>query len=311
MQLQENDHPLYREVNAVLRTIVTRSRALPPWFKAWLRLGSQSTEEERLAVYQAVRAAGSVPAEAGFFLVAWMLTILTHKQAEKELGPSEAEIEFIRKRFGLDEEVPDAHDDLPAEYFEAMQQVHESWGRLYLETIHAHGESDLGHLFAEDRKRFEKQFEIGRRFFHGSESEDADEDDDWLDRLHGAVSSCVVAHGPMGHLRLNYRKQAGHWEVKVYPTAVELMGGAQDGEVVTPSFQLDLEQLRGMFESVAALVSNTLGGDCPEGPNVSIQGVFGGREVCMQLLACAAKNEKPGLKLDARRQYPQVDWPGC
>jgi len=36
------------------------------WHEAWSRLGPESSEEERLAVYHAVRDAGSVPEDAAF-----------------------------------------------------------------------------------------------------------------------------------------------------------------------------------------------------------------------------------------------------
>ena len=34
-------------------------------------MSPDTTEEDRLAVYQAIRRAGSLPPEAGFYLVAW------------------------------------------------------------------------------------------------------------------------------------------------------------------------------------------------------------------------------------------------
>ena len=40
--------------------------------------------EERLAVYRAVRDASSVPSEAGFFLIAWMLDVLRTRVQRKD-----------------------------------------------------------------------------------------------------------------------------------------------------------------------------------------------------------------------------------
>jgi hypothetical protein len=59
---QKDDHPLYAAINAKLAEVAAASPTPPAWYKAWASLGPQSTKEERLAVYQAVRAAGSVPA---------------------------------------------------------------------------------------------------------------------------------------------------------------------------------------------------------------------------------------------------------
>jgi hypothetical protein len=66
----ENDHPLHAGINTKLAEIAASAPTPPSWYDAWSRLGPQSTERERPAVYRAVRDAGTVPEEAGFFLFA-------------------------------------------------------------------------------------------------------------------------------------------------------------------------------------------------------------------------------------------------
>jgi hypothetical protein len=99
----------------------------------------------------------------------------------------------------------------------------------------------------------------------------------------------------------------GFWEVWIYPTPVELVGGAHDGEVVVAGFHLDLEQLRLQFDSVVAFGWNALGLNWPEGPHVAIEGVFQGREVYLQVLAFPPEGEESGLKLDATRRRRRDD----
>jgi hypothetical protein len=90
--------------------------------------------------------------------------------------------------------------------------------------------------------------------------------------------------------------------VWIYPTPVELVGGRHDGEVVAPGFTLHLEELRACFQSVADFRWNALGLNYPEGPQVSVEGVFRGREVYLQVLAYAPEGEEPGLKVNATRR---------
>src|SRR4051794_34289561 len=73
---QDND-PLLGRIDDVLARIVAESAASLGWQEAWSRLGPKSTGEERLAVYRAIRDAGSLPEEAGFYLVSWQLDALT------------------------------------------------------------------------------------------------------------------------------------------------------------------------------------------------------------------------------------------
>ncbi|MEK6235342.1 MAG: hypothetical protein N2C14_11595 [Planctomycetales bacterium] len=56
-----DDFPLYAAINAKLTQIVESSPAPPVWHDAWMRLRTNTPEEERLRVYQAVRDSGCLP----------------------------------------------------------------------------------------------------------------------------------------------------------------------------------------------------------------------------------------------------------
>jgi len=194
--------------------------------------------------------------------------------------------------------VPADADDVPAEYREAMQQSHDAWDALYAVTLDEFGEPEIARLFRTDPEQFDQRYEDGRQFFHGP----GNEEDDWLGELLDTVAACVAADSPMGPLGLRYREEEGFWEIWIYPTPVELVGGRHDGEVVVPGFSLDLEQLRGEFDSIAALGWNSLGLNLPEGPYIFAEGLFQGHEVYLQVLAYAPEGEEPGLKVDASRR---------
>ncbi len=72
----EDDVPLHAAINAKLAEIAAESPSPPSWYEDWSHLGSHATDEERLNVYKLVRDGGSVPSEAGFFLVAWVVDIM-------------------------------------------------------------------------------------------------------------------------------------------------------------------------------------------------------------------------------------------
>ena len=297
----KNDHPLHAAINAKLAEIAAVSPTPPRWYEAWTRLGSKSTDTERLAVYRAVREAGSVPEEAGFFLVAWMLDVMMDERAEEGLRASDERLEAVRQQYGLEEDASVDSADVPEEYREAMQQSHAAWDALFAATLEEHGEHELSRLFREDETAFDEKYEAGRQFFHGPEDDEVD-DDDWLNTLLEEVGGCIEADSPVGPLGLRYRVEEGYWEVWIYLTPVELVGGRHDGKVVVPGFSVDLEQLRESFDSVVACHWNALGLTYPEGPHISIEGVFQGREVYLQVLAYAPEGEEPGLKLDATRR---------
>ncbi|HOW71924.1 MAG TPA: hypothetical protein PKY77_15100 [Phycisphaerae bacterium] len=120
---------------------------------------------------------------------------------------------------------------------------------------------------------------------------------DWLDSLVDEVGEHMTFHAASGPLGYRYREEQGFWEITIYPTPVELVGGAVDGEVVAPGFSLDLEGLQALFEEVKDFSWNVLGWP-HEGPHVSIEGICGGHEVFLQILAQAPDDEEPGAKVD-------------
>jgi hypothetical protein len=295
-------NPLYAAIDAKLAEIAAANPTPHSWHGALSRLGSQSSKSERLGVYRAVRVAGSVPVEAGFFLIAWIVDLLTDDRAEEGLREEERLLELIRQKYGLEEDVSVNSEDVPAEYREAMQEMHKAWDKLYVGTLEECGEQEMAKLFHTDREQYDRLYEIGRQFFHGTEEEEGLADTAWLDRLLEVVAACIEAESPMGPLGLRYREEGGFWEVWIFPTPVELVGGAHDGAVVVPGITLDLEEFQAAFDKVEAFVWNALGLNYPEGPHIAIEGVFLGREVYLQVSARAPEDEEPGLKVDASRR---------
>ena len=74
----------------------------------------------------------------------------------------------------------------------------------------------------------------------------------WMETLVEVISACVEAQSPMGPLGYRYLAQGDPCELLVYPTPVELVGGAEDGAVVLPGFSLDLHVLLAHFDRVEA-----------------------------------------------------------
>lgn len=84
--------------------MVAAAPTVPAWRNAWMQLGPGSTEEERLTVYQAIRRSGSLPEEAGFYLVAWQADALTSLRAETELCELDERLEEVEDAYGRDED---------------------------------------------------------------------------------------------------------------------------------------------------------------------------------------------------------------
>lgn len=296
--------PLYGAINAKLTAIVEASPTTPAWHEAWIALGPKSTEEERLKVYQAVRDSGCLPAEAGFYLVSWQIDAMTNLKAETSLGHLDEQMTAMERAHGLDEGEFWNPGEAPVEYESLRLQYQDAWDDIFAAKLEECGEHEMARQFRTDPDGFQKRSEAGGEFFHGPQAPDESDVPAWLYALAEAVAACMTADSPMGPLGYRYREEDGFWELIIYPTPVELVGGATDGEIVDPGFSLDLEGLRSVFDRLEACSWQSLGFSDDEGPQVSIEGVYEGREVYVQILAYAPEDEEPGMKFHTMPRKP-------
>ena len=138
MNTRDSD-PFHAAVNARLASIIEASPTTLPWYGAWMGLDSESTEVERLSVYQAIRDAGSVPEEAGFYLVAWQIDFMTSLEAATSLRDLDDHMAVVKKNHGLEELDPWPAGKMPAEYEALWHQYQQAWDELYTWKLAAFG----------------------------------------------------------------------------------------------------------------------------------------------------------------------------
>ena len=94
---------LQAAINSKLASVVAAAPIRPDWYEAWMSLGPESTEDERLKVYQSIRNAGTVPDDAGFYLVAWQIDVIASLVAEKAFREQDERLAAIERHDGLEE----------------------------------------------------------------------------------------------------------------------------------------------------------------------------------------------------------------
>jgi hypothetical protein len=290
---------LHVPIDARLAQLAAASPTSPPWYEAWARLGGGSTPEERLEVYRAIRAAGSLPAEAALYLIAWHVQYLALDRPSDAVRRLQPEIEAVRRDHGLREDECWFAGEAPPAFFKAERRLRKAEDAHYADLLERLGEHDLARLFRQDRAPFERLCETGERYFEALPTGEATDERTWLQRLLAAVKGCIEAESVTGPVGLRCRRGQGAYEVAVYLTAVEIVGGPHDGAGVAPVFCLDLERLRQALTSVTACRWNALGAGVAPGPHVHISGVFQGRNVELHSLGQEPADEKPGRKVQA------------
>jgi hypothetical protein len=287
MNNRDND-PLHAAINAKLTDVVAAVPSRPDWYEAWMSLGPESSEVERLKVYQAIRDSGAVPDDAGFFLVAWQIDAIASLVAETALSEMDERLAAIKRAHGLDEDDFWDPDEAPQEYEALRRQQLVAWDRIFADKLREFGERDLARQFQDDPQEFQRRNENGRQYFHGTDPAA------WLHELVEAVADHITVDGVTGPLGVRVSEAEETCEVQVYLPPVELIGGAVDGEIVAPGFSLDLEGLRSLFGRVDDFAWQAFGRGYDDGPQVSIEGAYRGHEVFLQVLAYAPEVEETG-----------------
>lgn len=121
----------------------------------------------------------------------------------------------------------------------------------------------------------------------------------WLESLADVVCISVEAYSAMGPFGFRYLQDGADWELIIYPTPVELIGGAEDGALVYSGFSLDVQFLLSQFDQVTAVqwLTHDFSPSESEGPQLSIEGTYQGHNIWLRVLSNPPTNEPAGLQL--------------
>jgi len=127
----------------------------------------------------------------------------------------------------------------------------------------------------------------------------------WIDTLVSTIIGSIETSGAMGSWKFYYSEDKEViTELIIYPTSVELIGGAVDGTTVLPSFSLNLQNIISVFDSVVDLLwySDDFGINDDGGSSITIEGVFEGHEIWVKVQSESPEGEEPGFKLNVMKK---------
>jgi len=263
----KNRERLHAVIDARLSAIATSFMELPPWNEPWLGLGPESTWEERLLVCQAVRNSGSIPAEAGYFLVSWIIEDLAIG-VESELVDSLA---FMNRR-----------------------ESRRASDRSFANLLDQHGEHEMAELFRTDPLGHARRREVGRRFVFGEKGEEPLQDPAWIKGFVRIVSSSLLTDRSTRHLAIRYRVDDGNWEISVYPIHEGGDHEEAEGSGASPAFAWNIEELRSVFDSIDGSGWYAVPPGGTECPYLWIEGNYQTHEVFLRLLPGEPDHIEPG-----------------
>ncbi len=115
----------------------------------------------------------ALPDDALFFLKVWTLEALTEERIHAamesggELRSLSDRMREIEEEHGVDRGEPWWPGQGPANWEELRREWQQRVDAIFLDTLEAHGETDLAQLFREDPEVFNRKEEKGRRYIFG------------------------------------------------------------------------------------------------------------------------------------------------
>lgn len=118
----------------------------------------------------------------------------------------------------------------------------------------------------------------------------------WLKELADSAANCLVPIDILSPVGCHYAFDSGRWEVTLFASKTEIVGGHKDGVSRSSQFILDVLGLQRLFDDVREChwQPQRIGFEDELGPHLSIFGTFQGESVWMRILSQAPDRFESG-----------------
>jgi len=132
-------------------------------------LDGDALDAQLLVTFRDARDTGTVPPDAGFFLVAHILLAMADESIPEDAKVRELgrELEKMEQDYGLPEDKSWGPGEAPEEWEALSRQYEIACDEARAAFFRSYGEAEMAELFLHDRAAFIRRFENGRGFFHG------------------------------------------------------------------------------------------------------------------------------------------------
>ncbi len=120
----------------------------------------------------------------------------------------------------------------------------------------------------------------------------------WLKELADATALLMMPADVIAPIGCHYCCVDDVWEITLFASSTQIVGGGRDGEVRRSRFTFDIQALTVNFAHVSQVSwqAHALGPDDELGPHVAIEGKFGDQEVRLRVLAFPPKRFASGRR---------------
>lgn len=121
---------------------------------------------------------------------------------------------------------------------------------------------------------------------------------DWILKLANDVTACIEPLEPMPPLGCHYHQCETVWEISIFPSKTEIVGGPNDGRQIGPRFRLNMLGVASLFTQIDDITWQSKSVDEQDqlGCHVAIGGFIENEAVSVRILKTAPSCFDPGRK---------------
>jgi hypothetical protein len=132
----------------------------------------------------------------------------------------------------------------------------------------------------------------------------------WMSVFVDHVTSCLQPHDDLAPLGCHFQQFNGVWEITLFASRTESIGGPRDGKLRNSHFSVDVKHLLDAFSSVDAIAWQAHRIDLNDelGPHMSVEGTVADKSVWLRVTSTAPARFGTGRHYFINKQSMKDLW---
>ncbi len=132
----------------------------------------------------------------------------------------------------------------------------------------------------------------------------------WMSNFIDQVSASIQPHGDLAPLGCHFQHFNGVWEITLFASLTELIGGPQDGKLKNSHFNVDVKHLIDAFSTIESIAWQAHRMDQFDelGPHLAVEGTIHDKTVWLRITSSAPTQFGPGRQFFVNNQSIKDIW---
>ena len=133
---------------------------------------------------------------------------------------------------------------------------------------------------------------------------------EWLARFVNAATTSINSYDVLSPLGCHFQQVQDVWEITVFASRTEIVGGPQDGSLSTSRFNVDVYEVLQQFSKVDAINWQAQSFDSRDdlGAHLSIEGSYENHQIWFRITSTAPEQFEAGRRADVNHRGIEEIW---